>query len=314
MPFPLTDAQLNALLDEIPALAGRPRQLQDLSGGLTNRNVKVTTPDGVYVARCTDTSTNFLGIDRDAGVLQPRAAEQARRRRAGDRLPARSRHPAAGLPQRKDAVQRRLPAAGGDGQGGRGMPGTALRARGSAAASTCSNASRSYLKTVRDNGFQIPHDYLDYADTFDRIREALTGHRPDHRPVQQRPAGGQLHRRRRPGLAHRLRVLRQQRPVLRTRQHLERVRPVHRSARRTRHRVLRPPAAAQDRPRPPAGHRRQVRLDAVGLHPKRLQRNGFRLLGLGHGALRSRRRRVQGSPLRPAARRRARHRLDSREP
>ena len=36
--------------------------------------------------------------------------------------------------------------------------------------------------------------------------------------------------------------------------------------------VLRPAAAAQDRPRPPAGHRRQVRLDAVGLHPKRLQR------------------------------------------
>ena len=46
---PLTDAQLNELLEEIPVLAGRPRQLQELSGGLTNRNVKVTTADGMYV-------------------------------------------------------------------------------------------------------------------------------------------------------------------------------------------------------------------------------------------------------------------------
>ena len=77
MPFPLTDAQLNALLDEIPAVAGRPRQLEDLSGGLTNRNVKVTTPDGVYVARCTDTGCNFLGIDRDEEYYNTRAAERA---------------------------------------------------------------------------------------------------------------------------------------------------------------------------------------------------------------------------------------------
>ena len=44
-------------------------------------------------------------------------------------------------------------------------------------------------------------------------------------------------------------------------------------------------AASQDRARPPAGHRRQVRLDAVGLHPERLQRNRFRLLGMGDGTL-----------------------------
>ena len=53
------------LLEEIPVLAGRSRQLQELSGGLTNRNVKVITPDAVYVARCTDTSSNFLAIDRE---------------------------------------------------------------------------------------------------------------------------------------------------------------------------------------------------------------------------------------------------------
>ena len=57
MPFPSTDAQLDAALEQIPALAGRPRQLEELSGGLTNRNVKVVTPDAIYVARCTDTAT-----------------------------------------------------------------------------------------------------------------------------------------------------------------------------------------------------------------------------------------------------------------
>ena len=56
MSSPLTDAQLDELFEEIPVLAGRPRQLEELSGGLTNRNVKITTPDGVYVARCTDTA------------------------------------------------------------------------------------------------------------------------------------------------------------------------------------------------------------------------------------------------------------------
>ena len=35
----LDDDALNALLDQLPALAGRPRRLEDLSGGLTNRNV-----------------------------------------------------------------------------------------------------------------------------------------------------------------------------------------------------------------------------------------------------------------------------------
>ena len=53
-------------------------------------------------------------------------------------------------------------------------------------------------------------------------------------------------------------------------------------------------AAAQDRPRPAPGHRRDVRLDAVGLHSERLKPTGLRLLGMGHGAIRVCCRRVQG--------------------
>ena len=57
-----------------------------------------------------------------------------------------------------------------------------------------------------------------------------------HGPVQQRPAGRELHRRRRPDLADRLRVLGQQRRLLRARQHRGRVPPVRRRPGRAGHR------------------------------------------------------------------------------
>jgi thiamine kinase-like enzyme len=77
MSFELTDEQLDELFDQIPVLAGRPRTWEDLSGGLTNRNLKVTTPDGCFVARCTDTNADVLGIDRQVEHDNTVAAEQA---------------------------------------------------------------------------------------------------------------------------------------------------------------------------------------------------------------------------------------------
>jgi len=43
--FVLTDEQLGQVFDQIPVLSGQPRLVEDLPGGLTNRNVKVITPD-----------------------------------------------------------------------------------------------------------------------------------------------------------------------------------------------------------------------------------------------------------------------------
>jgi thiamine kinase-like enzyme len=174
MPFPLTDAQLNELLDEIPVLAGRPRQLAELSGGLTNRNVKVTMPDGVYVARCTDTSSNFLAIDRDEEHHNSVAAE-----RAGVGAPVIDYRPDLGIlllgylngkTLCNDDFQR---------------PGVVAKVAAGCRALHAGPRFRSrfdmferqprYLKTAQDNGFKIPHDYLDYADTFARVERALTG-------------------------------------------------------------------------------------------------------------------------------------------
>ena len=77
MPFTLTEEALNAMLDQLPLLAGRPSRLEDLSGGLTNRNVKVTTADGVYVARCADTGRTCSASTATASTTTARAAEQA---------------------------------------------------------------------------------------------------------------------------------------------------------------------------------------------------------------------------------------------
>ena len=78
----LTDEQLNELFEQIPHSRAGRGSCEELSGGLTNRNVKITTPDGVYVARCTDTRRNMLGIDRDASTTTagpPSRRESARR-------------------------------------------------------------------------------------------------------------------------------------------------------------------------------------------------------------------------------------------
>lgn len=74
---PLHDSDLDRLLDQLPALAGRPRRLEELPGGLTNRNIKVTTPEGAYVARCGGPEPGMLGIDRENEYYNSKAAHQA---------------------------------------------------------------------------------------------------------------------------------------------------------------------------------------------------------------------------------------------
>jgi thiamine kinase-like enzyme len=173
VPFPWTDAQLDAVLEQFPALAGRPRQLEELSGGLTNRNVKVTTRDAVYVARCSDASTNFLAIDRDAEYQNSIAAE-----RAGVGAPVIDYRPDLGVLLLGYLTGKTL--CNDDFQ----RPGVVSKVAAGCRALHAGPRFRGrfdmferqpqYLKTALDNGFKIPPDYLEYADTFGRIREVLT--------------------------------------------------------------------------------------------------------------------------------------------
>ena len=52
------------LFDQVPCLAATPRTVASLPGGLTNRNYKVSTPEGTFVARVWAPG-DLLAINRD---------------------------------------------------------------------------------------------------------------------------------------------------------------------------------------------------------------------------------------------------------
>jgi thiamine kinase-like enzyme len=167
----LSDAALDALLEQLPLLAGQPRRVEDLPGGLTNRNVKVTTATGCYVARCVDPA-NLLGIDRDQEHYNSKAAAQA-----GVGAPIYDYRPDLGvlLLGYLDGVTLS--------NADFARPG--VIAKVARACRTLHAGPRfsgdfdmftlqpAYLKVVRDNGFRIPDSYLDFADQFDGIRRVL---------------------------------------------------------------------------------------------------------------------------------------------
>lgn len=168
----LTDEQLDVLFDQIGLLAGRPRRLVQLSGGLTNRNVKITTPDGVYVARCVDTAANLLGIDRDREHHNSVAAEQAG---VGARV----------LDYRPDLGVLLLSYIEGKTLENHDFQRDGVIAKAARACRTLHDGPRfrgrfdmferqpAYLRTAQDHGFRIPADYHDHAHAFAAAKRAL---------------------------------------------------------------------------------------------------------------------------------------------
>jgi len=70
------DEALLDRLDTVPELVERT-DVSDLPGGLTNRNLKVTTPTGVFVARLSSPQSALLSIDRVNEHLNSVAAAAA---------------------------------------------------------------------------------------------------------------------------------------------------------------------------------------------------------------------------------------------
>ncbi|TRW80670.1 phosphotransferase [Mycolicibacterium sp. 018/SC-01/001] len=178
MSSPLSDERLDELLDQLPVLAGRTRTLEDLSGGLTNRNVKITTADAVYVARCVDTSRNLLQIDRDCEHANSVAAH-----RAGVGAPVLDYRPDLGVLLLGYLDGKTL--CNDDFQ----EPGVIARA--AHAVRTLHAGPRfvnrfdmferqpAYLATTRRHGFAIPADYHDHAEAFSAARHVLAGTEED---------------------------------------------------------------------------------------------------------------------------------------
>ena len=144
--------RVDALLDQVPVLAG-PRSVADLPGGLTNRNLRVTTSTGDYVVRLTQSDAGLLGIDRDAEHANSRAAAEA-----GVGAEVVDYRPDLGmlvitfLPGHR-AHQRDHREAPVSSRGPPTRSGGSRRARGSSTTSTCSRGRRGTSALVREHGF-----------------------------------------------------------------------------------------------------------------------------------------------------------------
>jgi thiamine kinase-like enzyme len=58
--------ELEVIFDQVPSIAARPRTVIELPGGLTNRNFKISTINGTFVARVASGGSELLAIDRQS--------------------------------------------------------------------------------------------------------------------------------------------------------------------------------------------------------------------------------------------------------
>jgi thiamine kinase-like enzyme len=170
-------------LDRLACLAGRSWHVQELPGGLTNRNVRVTTLDEGdrldLVVRCSQSDARLLGIDRDAERDNTTAAALAG---VGPRV----------VEYRPDLGMLAIEF----------LPGVALTDASfedpgvlTRAADACRRLhagprftgdfdmferQAGYLSVVKERGFALPATYDDHADAWELVRRALAA---DPRPT-----------------------------------------------------------------------------------------------------------------------------------
>jgi thiamine kinase-like enzyme len=175
--------ELDILLDRTDRLAARPRTVAELPGGLTNRNYKVTVPDGTFVARIASDGTELLAIDRDCEYRNSVAAAAAG---AGPEV-------IEYRPQDRLLVLRYLEGrtlSPADVADERNIPRIARACRLLHAGRRFGtdfdmfDVQRGYLATARSRGFRIPAGYDDLLPPFSMAEKALaaraTGTVPCH--------------------------------------------------------------------------------------------------------------------------------------
>ena len=163
---------LDGLLDRVPSLAGHPRTAEELPGGLTNRNYKVTTPDGVFVARVWSAGSELLAIDRGSEYRNSVIAADA-----GVGAPVIEYRPGDGvlvigyiqgrtltnadvtLPANLARIARACRRLHSGGRFGNNFD--------------MFDIQRRYAAVVRDRGFRVPQGYHDLMPQFQAIKQAL---------------------------------------------------------------------------------------------------------------------------------------------
>ena len=164
--------QLLARLDGARSLAGRPRTVSALDGGLTNTNLKVETPDGRFVARLSGETGSLLAIDRDAEFHNSVAAAST-----GVAPEVVDHLPDAGVLVIRWVEGRTLTEAD------LADPGTLARVADSVRRLHAGprfvsefdmfDVQRRYLAIVREHGFRLPARYEEFLPQVERIRQAL---------------------------------------------------------------------------------------------------------------------------------------------
>ena len=165
-------AELDALFDRTKSLAAKPRTVSELSGGLTNRNYKVTTPDGTFVARISSDGSELLAIDRDCEYRNSVAAATA-----GAGAPIVEYRPEDCLLVIGYIEGRTFDAA--DVAAAENLPRIAQACRRLHAGDRFGNdfdmfgIQRRYLSVARSRGFKIPAGYDDLEPQFTAAEKAL---------------------------------------------------------------------------------------------------------------------------------------------
>ena len=164
-------AAVEDILARVPALAGAT-SVEELSGGLTNRNLKVTTPRGAYVVRISSNESALLAVDRDAEYVNSTAAAAA-----GVGAPVVDYLPGEGVLVVGFLEGRTF--TDDDLRDPRNLPRVAAACRRLHAGPRFGNGfdmfeiQARYLQVVQERGFRLPDGYLAHAPHVARIRAAL---------------------------------------------------------------------------------------------------------------------------------------------
>lgn len=164
----------DALLDKIEVLAGKERTVVALSGGITNRNLRVRTADGAadVVVRISSQESSLLAIDRANERHNTTAAWQAG---VGAKVVQALPEDDVLVVQFLDGKTLEAPDVRDHDMVPRIAAGVRTLHQGPAfqGAFDMRQIRRRYLGIVTERGFRLPDDYLDLAPKVEALEDAM---------------------------------------------------------------------------------------------------------------------------------------------
>ena len=166
------DKELSPLLNQIPLLANR-LDIYELPGGITNRNIAVTTAARKYVVRISGKNSSLLNIERRAEFENSKIAAAM-----SIGAPVYEFRPDLGILVIGFIDGRTF----GESDIAANLDRVAAAVKQLHASPAFSrdfdmfDVQKSYLKVVQDRDLVIPEGYFDYAEKFEAIRVALNAH------------------------------------------------------------------------------------------------------------------------------------------